>query len=99
MLKMPRGRTPQDVLNELKWVGELDETPWSKGVFETAEDLKREIGDLQEERKTLVTEIDEKVRKRMKLLRALPSRAEREAELVYTEEQIEAAKNGVLDVA
>ena len=96
---MPRGRTPQDVLDELNWLGELHETSWRQGVIDTAEDLKREIESLQEERKTRVTEIDEKVRKRMKLLRALPGRAEREAELVYTEKQIEAAKNGTSDVA
>lgn len=91
---MPKGRSPQDILDELSWVNNLTETSWSQGILDTATDLKLEIEKLGEEKKRLNEEIDQKMRKRLKVLRALPGRANREADLLYTEEQVVAAKQG-----
>lgn len=92
---MPKARTPQDILDSLFWLNKLKETPWCSGVLDTATDLNREIGELEEERKMVVDEIDGKIKNRMRVLRALPGRAEREASLIYTDEQVKAAKDPI----
>jgi len=96
---MPKTRTPQDILDSIFWLNKLADTPWNKGILDTAVDLKREIDELEAERKKVADEIDGKIRKRMKVLRALPGRAEREASLIYTDEQVRGAKKTTEEIA
>jgi len=91
---MPKGRTPQDILDEISWLRNLEETSWSQGILDTADDLTREVGELEEQQKQLVADLKQKRSKRLKVLRSIPGRAAREVEFIYTEEQIATAKNG-----
>jgi hypothetical protein len=93
--QMPKGRTPQDIIDNLFWLNSLPETPWSRGILDTAADLKREIAELEEERKKVVEDIDGKIKNRMRVMRALPGRAEREASLIYPDGDVEAARTKV----
>lgn len=90
---MPKKLLPDDVLGRLVWVGKLPETEWSRGVMSTSQSLKDEIEQLEAKKE----EIDSEIKKRSRVLRMLPSRAEREALLIYPSEVIsvsqEAASN------
>ena len=89
---MPKTRSPQDIIDSLFWVNHLSETPWSRGILDTAVELKQEIEGLEEERCKKLDEIAAEILKRMKVLRAMPARAEREAVLLYDEKQVSVAK-------
>ena len=85
---MPKKQTPQDTLDRLGWLNNLTETQWSRGLLDTAIDLKAEIERLESQK----AEVEEEIKKRTRVLRMLPSRAEREAALIYPQDVVEKAK-------
>lgn len=89
---MPKTRSPQDIIDSLLWVTHLSPTPWSRGILDTAGELQQEIEGLEEERRKRLGEIAAEILRRMKVLRAMPARAEREAVLIYDEKQVKGAK-------
>ena len=86
---MPRGTTPEEILERLEWVKHLPESAWSSGIIDPAESLCSELDELSKEKIML----DEKIRARLKVLRLIPARAEREAKLMYDASDVAKAKN------
>jgi len=88
---MSKRTSPQEILDNIEWVRLLPDSAWSHGICSTADSLVDEISELERERKIL----NEKIRSRLKVLRLIPSRAEREANLMHEKEDVEAAKKSV----
>jgi hypothetical protein len=85
---MPKKMDPQDVLGRLDWLNKLPETQWSKELTNTSLDLVGEIEKLEAQKAT----IDAEIKKRTRVLRSLPSRADREAALIYPEDVVSKVK-------
>jgi len=88
---MPKGMTTQEVQERLEWLKHMPESgrDWGQGVLKTAEGLTKEIELLEKQR----GEIAEEIRKRYRLLRSLPARADREVLLMgFTDRNVEKAK-------
>lgn len=88
---MPKGTTPEEILailDKIEWVRRLPESAWSHGIVDPAESLGIELEDLAKEKVAL----DEKIRARLKVLRLIPARAEREASLMYDASDVAKAK-------
>lgn len=94
---MPSKTNPKDILDKIIWVKSLPDGggSWGKGLTGTAEAVVREIADLEKTRASL----DEQIRKRLRVLRAIPGRAEREAPLMYEDKAIEEAHSDVMTKA
>ena len=84
---MPRGTTPEEVLSRVGWVRLLPDSAWAHGICDTADSLVAELTDLEQERKV----IDDKIKSRLKVLRLIPARAEREAGLMHDKAEVEEA--------
>jgi hypothetical protein len=85
---MPKGQTPQEILAAIDWVRLLPDSAWGQGMASTADALVKELDDLARERDA----IKEKIKSRMRLLRLIPGRAEREALWVHDKNIVEEAK-------
>jgi hypothetical protein len=89
------------VSNRLEWLAHIPEKgrKWGQGITETATSLTAEIKSLEAQR----SKIAEEIKKRYRLLRSLPARADREVLLMgFSVEEMEAAKakvNGATDGA
>lgn len=81
----------QKALEDLAWVEHLPDTniEWSKGILDTAWKIDAELAIAEEEK----AKVDKRIKGLRKMLLSLPSRANREALLLYSEEEIVAAKN------
>jgi hypothetical protein len=85
---MPKGTSPDEILEKVEWVRRLPETAWSRGILETADSVGIELEDLAKEK----AELDEKIRSRLKVMRLIPARADREAKLMYDASDVAKAK-------
>lgn len=87
---MPTRTNPQDILNKLDWVKNLpgEGGSWGKGLTETAEAVALEVLDLEKQKE----DIEEQIRKRLRVMRAMPGRADREAPLMFSEAEVKDAK-------
>ncbi|MBW2170114.1 MAG: hypothetical protein JRG69_12815 [Deltaproteobacteria bacterium] len=94
---MPSKTNPQDILDKILWVRTLPDGggSWGMGLTGTAEAVAREISDLKKTRESL----DEQIRKRLRVMRAIPGRAEREAPLMYEDEAIKEAHSDAMTKA
>jgi len=77
-----------EVFGELAWVNNLPESVWSRGLLDTALNVKTELEGIEAEKAALA----EKEGRLYKMLRGFPARAEREAPLVYGEEAVAQAR-------
>ena len=91
---MSRGNSTDDVLSKIDWVKRLPVTGWSTSIIESADSISSEINELLKQKMT----IDEKIRSRFRVLRSIPGRATREAELMYSLDDIIDAKKEVTSV-
>jgi len=82
----------QNCIERMEWIARLPEGggAWGNGLLETARSVAQEIVELEDLRSSL----GEKIKKRAKVLRALPARADRESELMFSPEEISAAQQG-----
>ena len=85
---MPKGTNPDEILERIAWVHKLPESAWSRGITDLADSVGSELEDLEAEKAVL----DAKVRARLKVLRLIPARAEREAKLMYDASDVATAK-------
>jgi len=94
---MPTRTNPQDILDNIFWVKNLPDGggSWGQGLTGTAEAVSREVSDLEKTK----ANIEGEIRKRLRVMRALPGRAEREAPLMYDDEVVAKAKAGVVTKA
>lgn len=94
---MPSKTNPQDILDQIVWVKNLPEGggSWGQGLTGTAEAVAREVSDLEKTK----ANIEGEIRKRLRVMRALPGRAEREAPLMYDEKAVKKAKAEVVTKA
>lgn len=90
---MPTKTKPQDILDRISWVKELPEGggSWGMGITGTAEALAREVVDLEKTKANIAEDIN----KRLRVLRTLPGRADREAPMMYSEDDVSLAKMSV----
>lgn len=94
---MPSKTKPQDIIDKIEWVRNLPDGggSWGQGLTGTAEAVAREVDDLEKTRANL----DEQIRKRLRVMRAIPGRAEREAPLMYGDIDITKAHSEVMTKA
>ena len=94
---MPTKTKPQDIIDRIAWVKNLPDGggSWGQGLTGTAEAVAREVADLEKTKANLEGEI----RKRLRVMRALPGRAEREAPLMYEEPVVAKAQAEVVTKA
>lgn len=94
---MPSKTNPQDILDKLTWVKNLPDGggSWGQGLTGTAEAVAREVADLEKTKANIQADIN----KRLRVMRALPGRAEREAPLMYEDKVVELAKSEVVTKA
>jgi len=87
---MPAKTNPQDILDRIEWVKSLPDQggSWGMGLIGTAEAVAREVADLEKTK----ANIEEQIRKRLRVLRAVPGRADRESLLMYSDKEVDAAK-------
>ena len=85
---MPKGTSPDDILAKLEWVYKLPESAWSRGIIELADSVGIELEDLEKEKVAL----DAKIKARLKVMRLIPARADREAKLMYDASDVAKAK-------
>lgn len=85
---MPKVTTPGEILAKIDWVRQLPESAWSRGIIDTAESVSIELDELVEQKAAL----DGKIRARLKVLRLIPARADREARLMYDASDVAKAK-------
>ncbi len=87
---MPTRTKPEDILNKLEWVKKLPEEggSWGKGLVETAQAVADEVFELEKNK----IAIEEQIRKRLRVMRAMPARAEREAPLMFSDQEVEEAQ-------
>jgi hypothetical protein len=80
----------QSVVEQLAWIGKLPEGggSWGFGIVETAKSIEAEVVRLEEQDDTITGHIAA----RKKLLRQTVKRADKEAPLLHTSDQIESAK-------
>jgi hypothetical protein len=76
---MGRAIVPEEIASQLNWVSRLPDTAWSRSMLEMADALVEELGELKEQRAVL----SDKMKARMRVLRQMRARAEREAPLMY----------------
>jgi len=90
---MPTRTKPEDILEKVEWVKRLPDNGglWGKGLIETAQAVADEIFHLEKKK----AEIEEQIRKRLRVMRAMPARAEREAPLLYSDFEVEKAHTPV----
>lgn len=94
---MPTKTNPQDILDKISWVKNLPDGggSWGMGLTGTAESVAREISDLEKTKANIQADIN----KRLRVMRALPGRAEREAPLMYEDKAVKKAKAEVVTKA
>ena len=85
---MPKGTNPDEILERIDWVRKLPESLWSRGIIDLAESIGIELEDLEKEKAVL----DEKIKARLKVLRLIPARADRESKLMYDMSDVAKAK-------
>ena len=85
---MPKGTTPDEILAKIDWVHRLPDSAWSRGIIDLADSVGIELEDLEKEKVAL----DAKIKARLKVLRLIPARAEREAKLMYDASDVAKAK-------
>ena len=87
---MPTRTKPEDILTRVEWVERLPEGggSWGKALVSTAQAVAQEVTDLEKSK----ADIEEQIRRRLRVMRALPGRADREAPLMYADEEVKAAQ-------
>jgi hypothetical protein len=93
--RMPAKTKPQDIIDKISWIEKLPDggASWGQGLTMTAAAVAREIEDLEKTK----ANIEEQIRKRLRVMRAIPGRAEREAPLMYSDEIIDEARSQVIE--
>jgi len=94
---MPSKTKPQDILDRISWVKNLPDGggSWGQGITGTGEATAREVADLEKTK----ANIQEQINKRLRVMRALPGRAEREAPLMYDDKAVAKAQAEVVTKA
>jgi len=85
---MPKGTTPDEILEKLAWVHKLPASAWSRGIIDLADSVGIELEELENQK----AELDAKIKSRLKVLRLIPARADREARLMYDMSDVAKAK-------
>lgn len=88
---MPKKMKPEEVLKKMEWLESLPDSggSWGRGLIETGHSIVAEVEKLEQEKKGIAKQIGD----RMRVLRALPGRAAREAPLMYDSGTVELARS------
>jgi hypothetical protein len=92
MPKQKQPETPvQSAYDSLSWINHLPEEggAWGIGLIETVKSSEEDIGSMQAEIETIKV----RMKARQKLIRQCQRRAEKEAPLIFTPEQISVARS------